>query len=134
MRKLYGNFHIFYFQKRIVSAETVRGNKVYGIIDLGNQFNEYHFILKSMFQIMIKQIILCNLAMLHLDLTGTFLIMIHITNEQQSWESNPAHKKHYLCTLKPCIFSKVCSQLPVQCQISLNKNDYSKKISSMYHS
>ena len=28
MRKLYENFHIFYFQKRIVSAETIRGNKV----------------------------------------------------------------------------------------------------------
>jgi hypothetical protein len=28
MRKLYGNFPIFYFQKRIVSAETVRGNTV----------------------------------------------------------------------------------------------------------
>jgi hypothetical protein len=28
MRKLYENFHIFYFQKRIVSAETIRGNTV----------------------------------------------------------------------------------------------------------
>jgi hypothetical protein len=28
MRKLYANFHIFYFQKRIVSAETIRGNTV----------------------------------------------------------------------------------------------------------
>ena len=26
MRKLYENFHIFYFQKRIVSAETIQGN------------------------------------------------------------------------------------------------------------
>ena len=25
MRKLYENFHIFHFQKRIVSAETIRG-------------------------------------------------------------------------------------------------------------
>ena len=28
MRKLYENFHIFNFQKRIVSAETIRGNTV----------------------------------------------------------------------------------------------------------
>ena len=28
MRKLYENLHIFYFQKRIVSAETIRGNTV----------------------------------------------------------------------------------------------------------
>ena len=28
MRKLYENFHIFHFQKRKVSAETIRGNKV----------------------------------------------------------------------------------------------------------
>ena len=28
MRKLYENFHIFHFQKRIVSAETIRGNTV----------------------------------------------------------------------------------------------------------
>ena len=28
MRKLYENFHIFHFQKRIVSAETIRGNMV----------------------------------------------------------------------------------------------------------
>ena len=28
MQKLYENFHIFYFQKRIVSAETIRGNTV----------------------------------------------------------------------------------------------------------
>ena len=28
MRKLYENFHIFYFQKRIVSTETIRGNSV----------------------------------------------------------------------------------------------------------
>jgi hypothetical protein len=28
MRKLYENFHIFHFQKRIVSAETVRGNTI----------------------------------------------------------------------------------------------------------
>jgi hypothetical protein len=29
MRKLYENFHIFHFQKRIVSAETIRGNTVF---------------------------------------------------------------------------------------------------------
>ena len=29
MQKLYENFHIFYFQKRIVSVETIRGNTVY---------------------------------------------------------------------------------------------------------
>ena len=29
MWKLYENFYIFYFQKRIVSAETIRGNTVY---------------------------------------------------------------------------------------------------------
>ena len=29
MRKLYENFHIFYFQKRIVSAETILGNTVF---------------------------------------------------------------------------------------------------------
>ena len=28
MRKLYENFHIFYLQKRIVSAEAIRGNTV----------------------------------------------------------------------------------------------------------
>ena len=28
MRKLYENFHIFHFQKRIVSAETIRGKTV----------------------------------------------------------------------------------------------------------
>ena len=28
MQKLYENFHIFYFQKRIISAETIRGNTV----------------------------------------------------------------------------------------------------------
>ena len=28
MRKLYENFHIFHFQKSIVSAETIRGNTV----------------------------------------------------------------------------------------------------------
>ena len=28
MRKLYENFHILYFQKRIVSAETIQGNTV----------------------------------------------------------------------------------------------------------
>ena len=28
MQKLYENFHIFHFQKRIVSAETIRGNTV----------------------------------------------------------------------------------------------------------
>ena len=28
MWKLYENFHIFHFQKRIVSAETIRGNTV----------------------------------------------------------------------------------------------------------
>jgi hypothetical protein len=28
MRKLYENFHILHFQKRIVSAETIRGNTV----------------------------------------------------------------------------------------------------------
>jgi hypothetical protein len=28
MRKLYENFHFFHFQKRIVSAETIRGNSV----------------------------------------------------------------------------------------------------------
>ena len=28
MRKPYENFHIFHFQKRIVSAETIRGNMV----------------------------------------------------------------------------------------------------------
>ena len=28
MRKLYENFHIFHFQKRIVSAKTIRGNTV----------------------------------------------------------------------------------------------------------
>ena len=31
MQKLYENFHIFYFQKRIVSAETIRGNMVFPI-------------------------------------------------------------------------------------------------------
>ena len=30
MRKLYENFHIFYFQKRIVSTETIRGY-IYGM-------------------------------------------------------------------------------------------------------
>ena len=29
MRKLYENFHIFHFKKRIVSAETIRGNTVF---------------------------------------------------------------------------------------------------------
>ena len=29
MRKLYENFHILHFQKRIVSEETIRGNTVY---------------------------------------------------------------------------------------------------------
>ena len=28
MWKLYGNFHIFHFQKRKVSEETIRGNTV----------------------------------------------------------------------------------------------------------
>jgi hypothetical protein len=28
MRKLYENFHIFHFQKRIVSVETIHGNTV----------------------------------------------------------------------------------------------------------
>ena len=28
MRKQYENFHIFHFQKRIVAAETIRGNTV----------------------------------------------------------------------------------------------------------
>ena len=28
MRKLYENFHIFYFQKKKVSGETIRGNTV----------------------------------------------------------------------------------------------------------
>ena len=28
MRKLYENFHIFHLQKRLVSAETIRGNTV----------------------------------------------------------------------------------------------------------
>ena len=28
MQKIYENFHIFHFQKRIVSAETIRGNTV----------------------------------------------------------------------------------------------------------
>ena len=31
MRKLYKNFHIFHFKKRIVSTETIRGNTVHGI-------------------------------------------------------------------------------------------------------
>ena len=31
MRKLYENFHIFHFQKQIVSAETIRGNTVHSI-------------------------------------------------------------------------------------------------------
>ena len=30
MRKLYENFHIIHFQKRIVSAETIRENTVLG--------------------------------------------------------------------------------------------------------
>ena len=30
MQKLHENFHIFHFQKRLVSAETIRGNTVYG--------------------------------------------------------------------------------------------------------
>ena len=29
MWKLFENFHIFYFQKRIVSSETIRGNTVF---------------------------------------------------------------------------------------------------------
>jgi hypothetical protein len=29
MRKLYENFHVLHFQKRIVSAETIRGNTVF---------------------------------------------------------------------------------------------------------
>jgi hypothetical protein len=29
MRKLYGNFHIFYFEERIVSTETIRRNTVF---------------------------------------------------------------------------------------------------------
>ena len=29
MQKLYENFHIIHFQKRIVSAETIRRNTVY---------------------------------------------------------------------------------------------------------
>ena len=34
MRKLYENFHIFHFHKRIVSAETIRGNTVkVGFVD-----------------------------------------------------------------------------------------------------
>ena len=28
MRKLYDNFHIFHFQKRIVSSKTIRGNTI----------------------------------------------------------------------------------------------------------
>ena len=31
MQKLYENFHIFHLQKRIVSAEYIRGNAVYKI-------------------------------------------------------------------------------------------------------
>ena len=37
MRKLYENFHIFHFKKRIVSAETIRGNKVCQIWTLGSK-------------------------------------------------------------------------------------------------
>ena len=33
MRTLYESFHIFHFQKRIVSTETIRGNTIY-ILDL----------------------------------------------------------------------------------------------------
>ena len=32
MRKLYENFHIFYFPKRIVSAETIHGYMVIEIL------------------------------------------------------------------------------------------------------
>ena len=32
MRKLYENFHIVYFQKRIVSPETIRGNMVNNLL------------------------------------------------------------------------------------------------------
>ena len=32
MRKLYENSHIFHFQKRLVSADTIRGNTVNDII------------------------------------------------------------------------------------------------------
>ena len=28
MQKLYENFHIFHFQKKVVSVETIRGNTV----------------------------------------------------------------------------------------------------------
>ena len=40
MRKLFKNFHIFHFQKRIVSAETVRGNTVF------QNFIFFNFVLK----------------------------------------------------------------------------------------
>ena len=34
MQKLYENVHIFHFQKRIVSAKTIRGNIVSNIAEL----------------------------------------------------------------------------------------------------
>ena len=38
MWKLYENFHIFHFQKRIVSLETIYGNTVGGCVNLGATF------------------------------------------------------------------------------------------------
>ena len=41
MRKLYENVHIFHFQKRIFSAETIRGNTVSLFVQL--QFDSLLF-------------------------------------------------------------------------------------------
>ena len=40
MRKLYENFHILYFQKRIDSTETIHGNTVY-------KFARWHVFMKE---------------------------------------------------------------------------------------
>ena len=40
MQKLYENFHILHFQKRIVSAETIRGNTV--CCQVCKSFDNFH--------------------------------------------------------------------------------------------
>ena len=36
---VYENFLIFHFQKRIVSAETVGGNTIYGVVNKNSDYN-----------------------------------------------------------------------------------------------
>ena len=51
MPKLYENFHIFHFQKRIVSAETIRGNTVFK----NPIFKERNFILSLEPKVKLKE-------------------------------------------------------------------------------